>query len=130
MESSQRRGRCASRHEKNHPHRHRRPHLPRRPEKAKEPDNSGKNERDKSGATVARRPINAPADVKMTQDIRRNGHGRQIANHDGQNVKIITIAGSSPARPVNSAAEKEAICITRSWSPEAVTDELEIKATK
>ncbi len=103
-------------------------------EKAKEPDNSGKNERDKSGAAVTPGDqSNAPADLKITQDIRRMVMDDKSLTMTAKNVKIITIAGKVTLRgPVNSAAEKEAICNHAKMvaGKTAVTDELEIKATK
>ncbi len=103
-------------------------------DKAKEPDNSGKNERDKSGATVTPGDqSNAPEDVKMTQDIRRMVMDDKGLSMTAKNVKIITIAGKVTLRgPVNTAAEKEAIANHAKMvaGKTAVTDELEVKANK
>lgn len=103
-------------------------------EKANEPDNSGKNKRDKSGATVTPGDqSNAPADVKITQDIRRMVMDDKSLTMTAKNVKIITNAGKVTLRgPVNTAAEKEAVCNHAKMvaGKDAVTDQLEIKATK
>ncbi len=103
-------------------------------DQGKAPDNSGKNERDKSGATVTPGDqSNAPADLKITQDIRRMVMDDKSLSMTAKNVKIITIAGKVTLRgPVNSPAEKEAVCNHAKMvaGKTAVTDEIEVKSTK
>ncbi len=103
-------------------------------ENAKDPDNSGKNKRDKSGATVTPGDqSNAPADVKITQDIRRMVMDDKSLTMTAKNVKIITIDGKVTLRgPVNTAAEKESVCNHAKMvaGKTAVTDETEVKSAK
>jgi hyperosmotically inducible periplasmic protein len=74
-------------------------------------DNTGKNERDRSGETKT--PIdqsNKPEDLKVTQDIRKAVMKDDSLKMNAKNVKIITADGKVTLRgPVNSEAEKTKI---------------------
>lgn len=75
------------------------------------PDNSGRNTRDVQGGPLT--PENqseSPADLKITQQIRKAIVDEQNVSTLGKNVKIITVNGSVTLRgPVSSGSEKDII---------------------
>jgi hyperosmotically inducible protein len=97
-------------------------------------DNSGRNERDRSGETkTSGDQSNSSADIKTTAAIRR------AIVHDGslsmmaKNVKIITENGVVTLRgPVKNETEKAKIAeLARTHAGNAkVEDQLEVKASK
>ncbi len=97
-------------------------------------DNTGKNQRDRSGETkTSGDQSNSSTDVKMTAAIRR------AVVHDGslsmaaKNVKIITANGMVTLRgPVKTEAEKAKIAeLAKSAAGDAKIDnQLEVKASK
>src|ERR1700693_839742 len=74
-------------------------------------DNSGKNVRDRQGATqTPGDQSNAKADMAITQAIRKAVVADKCLSTNAHNVKIITTNGAVTLRgPVNSAAEKSSI---------------------
>jgi hyperosmotically inducible protein len=74
-------------------------------------DNSGKNVRDRQGATqTPGDQSNAKADMAITQAIRKAVVADKGLSTNAHNVKIITTNGAVTLRgPVNSAAEKSSI---------------------
>ncbi|MDI1315036.1 BON domain-containing protein [Prosthecobacter sp.] len=94
-------------------------------------DNTEKNERDRSGETMT--PFdqsNSPADLKITQDIRKAVMADDSLSMTAKNVKIITAAGKVMLRgPVNNADEKKKIAAyAKANAGEAqVIDQLEVK---
>jgi hyperosmotically inducible periplasmic protein len=75
------------------------------------PDNSGKNERDRSGETqTSGDQSNTSEDTKITAAIRRAIVKDDSLTSTAKNVKIITANGTVTLRgPVNSAEEKTKI---------------------
>lgn len=76
-----------------------------------QPDNSGKNERDRSGETkTSGDQSNSSQDTKITADVRRAIVKDSSLTMTAKNVKIITTGGTVTLRgPVNSAEEKTKI---------------------
>jgi hyperosmotically inducible periplasmic protein len=76
-----------------------------------QPDNSGKNERDRSGETkTSGDQSNSSQDTKITADIRRAIVKDSSLTMTAKNVKIITTGGVVTLRgPVNSSEEKTKI---------------------
>ncbi len=74
-------------------------------------DNSGKNVRDRAaGAMTAGAQSNAPADVKITQQIRKAVVADKQLSANAHNVKIITADGVVTLRgPVKTVKEKNTI---------------------
>lgn len=101
-------------------------------EKKHNADNTGKNERDRSGETKT--PVdqsNAPEDLKITQTIRQAVVKDKSLTATAKNVKIITAGGQVTLRgPVNSAEEKMKIeSLAKTAAGEAKVDnQLEVKA--
>jgi hyperosmotically inducible protein len=97
-------------------------------------DNTGKNERDRSGETKT--PIdqsNNPEDLKITQAIRKAVMQDDSLTMKAKNVKIITAGGQVTLRgPVQSADEKMKIeQLAKSAAGSAKVDsQLEVKAAK
>jgi osmotically-inducible protein OsmY len=97
-------------------------------------DNSGKNERDRSGETKT--PLdqsNTPEDLKITQAIRQAIVKDDTLTMTAKNVKIITAGGMVTLRgPVKSAEEKAKIDkIAKGAAGETKVDnQLEVKAAK
>jgi osmotically-inducible protein OsmY len=93
-------------------------------------DNTGKNERDRSGETLT--PIdqsNDPADIKLTADIRQMLVKDDTLSSDAKNCKVITTAGGHVTLrgPVASAAEKQAVAAhARHAGAKEVTNQLEV----
>jgi hyperosmotically inducible periplasmic protein len=80
-------------------------------EKAADADNTGRNERDRTGETKT--PIDqseSPEDLKITQAIRQALVGDDSLSMNAKNVKIITANGAVTLRgPVNSEEERQKI---------------------
>jgi hyperosmotically inducible protein len=75
------------------------------------PDNSGKNERDRSGETqTSGDQSNSSQDTKITADVRRAIVKDSSLTMTAKNVKVITAGGTVTLRgPVNSTEEKNKI---------------------
>src|SRR5436309_3853641 len=99
-------------------------------EKAK-PDNTATNERDRSGETkTSGDQSNSPADLKITQAIRRALMNDGELSMTAKNIKVITTNGQVTLRgPVNSAQEKTKISqVARSAAGGAqIIDQLDVK---
>ncbi len=95
-------------------------------------DNTGKNERDRSGETkTPEDQSNTPEDLKITQAIRQAVVKDDSLTMTAKNVKIITAGGQVTLRgPVNSAEEKAKIeMLAKTAAGEAKVDnQLEVKA--
>lgn len=97
-------------------------------------NNSGRNERDRSGETKT--PIdqsNSSADIKMTAAIRRAVMSDDSLSMSAKNVKIITADGVVTLRgPVKTAAEKAAIekHAMASASDARIDNQIEVETTK
>jgi hyperosmotically inducible protein len=95
-------------------------------------DNTGKNERDRSGETkTPGDQSNTPEDLKITQSIRQAVVKDKSLTMTAKNVKIITAGGQVTLRgPVNSAEEKAKIeKLAKTAAGEAKVDnQLEVKA--
>jgi osmotically-inducible protein OsmY len=97
-------------------------------------DNTGKNERDKSGETLT--PLdqsNDPADLKITAEARKLVVDDKSLSMDAKNCKIITTAGGAVTLrgPVDSAKEKKTIAQhARMAGATSVTNQLEVKTSK
>jgi osmotically-inducible protein OsmY len=102
-------------------------------EKKSDADNTGKNQRDRSGDTKT--PLdqsNSPEDLKITQAIRQAIVKDKSLTMTAKNVKIITASGQVTLRgPVNSAEEKARIeQFAQSAAGGAKVDnQLEVKAS-
>ena len=74
-------------------------------------DNTGRNVRDRdAGAKTAGQQSNAPADVRLTREIRRAVVADDSLSTNAHNVKIVTTNGVVTLRgPVNSPEEKTRI---------------------
>lgn len=98
----------------------------------KSADNSGKNERDRTGQTkTPGDQSNSPEDLKITQTIRQAVVKDGSLTMAAKNVKIITAGGQVTLRgPVNSAEEKMKIeNFAKAAAGEAkVINQLEVKA--
>lgn len=93
-------------------------------------DNTGKNERDKSGETLT--PIdqsNDPADIKITAEARKLVVADDSLSAQAKNVKIITVSGVVTLRgPVETEKEKSAIAkYAKQAGAKSVTNQIEIK---
>ena len=75
------------------------------------PDNTGRNVRDRSGATLTPGDQSErPADRRLTQQIRQALRADKSLSMTAKNVKIITVNGTVTLRgPVKNLREKEAI---------------------
>lgn len=96
-------------------------------------DNSGRNERDRSGETKT--PIdqsNSAADTEMTAAIRRAVMQDDSLSMSAKNVKIITADGVVTLRgPVKTAAEKAAIeKHAQSIGNAKIENQIEVEAAK
>jgi len=98
----------------------------------KKPDNTGKNERDRSGDTkTPGDQSNTPEDLKITQSIRQAVVKDDSLTMTAKNVKIITAGGMVTLRgPVKSAEEKMKIeTLAKAVAGDAKVDnQLEVKA--
>jgi len=94
-------------------------------------DNTGKNERDRSGETMTSGDqSNSPEDVKITAAIRRAVVADDSLTMTATNVKIITANGVVTLRgPVNTAAEKTRIgqIAAKNAGGAKVENQLEVK---
>jgi hyperosmotically inducible periplasmic protein len=101
-------------------------------EKKPAEDNTGKNERDRSGETkTPGDQSNTPEDLKITQGIRQAVVKDKSLTMTATNVKIITADGQVTLRgPVNSAEEKMKIeSHAKAVAGDAkVVNQLEVKA--
>jgi hyperosmotically inducible periplasmic protein len=97
-------------------------------------DNTGKNQRDRSGETrTSGDQSNSPEDVQITATIRRAVVGDHSLSATAKNVKIITADGVVTLRgPVQNEAEKTKIAeLAQSAAGNAKIDnQLEVKASK
>src|SRR6185295_9693582 len=97
-------------------------------------DNTGKNERDRSGETLTPGDqSNSPEDLKITQAIRKAVVKDESLTMTAKNIKIITTGGQVTLRgPVNSAEEKMKIeKLAKSAAGAAKVDnQLEIKTAE
>jgi len=93
-------------------------------------DNTGKNVRDKNGATVT--PMDQSekeADVMLTQKIRQAVVADDSLSTNAKNVKIVTIDGAVTLRgPVDSVAERTRIeqLARQIAGPKNVTNQIEL----
>jgi len=96
-------------------------------------DNTGRNVRDRNGQSVTPTDQgNDQADLKVTQQIRREIVGRKELSVTAKNIKVITVNGHVTLRgPVKTAEEKRIISeITdRVARPENVDNQLEVNLT-
>jgi osmotically-inducible protein OsmY len=78
------------------------------------PDNTGRNERDRSGATLTPGDQSSTkADMELTRRVREAVVGDKSLSTDAHNVKIITINGMVTLRvPVASDTERSKIVAT------------------
>jgi hyperosmotically inducible periplasmic protein len=101
-------------------------------EKAK-PDNTGTNERDRSGETqTSGDQSNSSADLKITQAIRRALMKDRELSTTAKNIKVVTANGQVTLRgPVKTAQEKAKVDqIARSAAGGAqIDDQLEVKGS-
>jgi osmotically-inducible protein OsmY len=99
-----------------------------------QPDNTAKNQRDRSGQTqTSGDQSNSPADLKITQNIRRALMKDSELSATAKNIKVITANGQTTLRgPVKTAEEKTKINqIARSAAGGAqVVDQLDVKGSK
>ena len=97
-------------------------------------DNTGKNQRDRSGETrTSGDQSNSPEDVQITATIRRAVVGDHSLSATAKNGKIITADGVVTLRgPVQNEAEKTKIAeLAQSAAGNAKIDnQLEVKASK
>ena len=99
-----------------------------------QPDNSATNQRDRSGETqTSGDQSNTPADLKITQNIRRSLMKDSELSTSAKNIKVITADGQVTLRgPVKTAEERAKINqIARSAAGGAqIVDQLEVKESK
>ena len=97
-------------------------------------DNTGRNERDRSGETkTSGDQSESSEDIKTTAAIRRAVVGDGSLSMTAKNVKIITANGIVTLRgPVNSPAEKTKIgqLATKNAGKAKIQNQLEVKAAK
>jgi osmotically-inducible protein OsmY len=97
-------------------------------------DNTGKNQRDKSGQTLT--PIdqsNDPADIKITAETRKMVVDDKSLSTNAKNCKIITTKGGAVTLrgPVDSIKEKKTIAAhAKAAGATSVTNQLEVKTSK
>ena len=95
-------------------------------------NNSGRNEQDRAGATLTPGDQgNSPADLDLTQKIRKALVSDTHYSLTAKNVKIITVDGLVTLRgPVNSDVEKSGVVsLAQSIAGDAnVNDQLEVKS--
>lgn len=99
---------------------------------ARPADNTGLNERDRSGATLTPGDQGgSDADREMTRKIRRAITSNDQLSADAKNIKIITIDGKVTVRgPVKTEEERKAIAsILQQSGVQSVDNQLEVKAT-
>jgi hyperosmotically inducible periplasmic protein len=96
-------------------------------------DNTGKNVRDKSGATLT--PMdqsNDQRDLDMTQKIRKALVADDSLSNNAKNIKVITVNGIVTLRgPVDSAEErKKIVAKAKSIANGKINNQLEIRSSK
>jgi hyperosmotically inducible periplasmic protein len=98
------------------------------------PDNTGKNQRDRSGQNpTSQDQSNNADDLKVTQAIRQAIVKDDTLSANAKNVKIITAGGKVTLRgPVNSTGEKEKIgkVATDASGNRQVDNQLEVKQAR
>jgi osmotically-inducible protein OsmY len=98
------------------------------------PDNTATNERDRSGEnSTSGDQSNSPADLKITQAIRRALMKDDELSTTAKNIKVITANGQVTLRgPVKTAQEKAKISqLARSAAGGAqIDDQLDVKESK
>ncbi len=98
------------------------------------PDNTATNQRDRSGDTqTSGDQSNSPADLKISQNIRRALMKDSELSTTAKNIKVITANGQATLRgPVKTAEEKAKINqIARSAAGGAqIVDQLDVKKSK
>lgn len=103
-------------------------------EDQKAADNTGNNERDRSGETkTSGDQSNSPEDIKITAAIRRAVVADKSLTMTATNVKIITANGVVTLRgPVNTAAEKAKIgeLAQKAAGKAKIENQLEVKEMK
>jgi hyperosmotically inducible protein len=97
-------------------------------------DNTAINERDRSSDTkTSGDQSNSPADLKITQAIRRALMDDGELSVTAKNIKVITTNGQVTLRgPVNSAQEKKKISQIARWAAGGaqIVDQLDVKQSK
>lgn len=94
-----------------------------------EPDNSGRNVRDDDGSTLTPTDqSNAPADVALTQKIRKGITSNDAMSVQARNIKIITRSGVVTLRgPVKTMDERTTIeSLAKSAGATRIDNQLEI----
>ena len=94
-----------------------------------EPDNSGRNVRDDDGGTLTPTDqSNAPADVEITQKIRKGITSNDAMSVQAQNIEIITQSGVVTLRgPVKTMDEKTTIeSLAKTAGAKRIDNQLEI----
>ena len=98
------------------------------------PDNTGKNERDRSGETqTSGDQSNSSADLKTTQAVRRALMKDDELSTTAKNIKVITANGQVTLRgPVKTAQEKAKIAqLARSAAGDVqIVDQLDVKESQ
>jgi hypothetical protein len=98
-----------------------------------QPDNTGKNVRDRSDATLTPGDQGgSDSDRDTTQRIRRALTSNDQLSTDAKNIKVITLNGKVTLRgPVNNSQEQQTIeSIVKANGGASVDDQLEVKAPK
>ncbi|MRR38615.1 BON domain-containing protein [bacterium] len=97
-----------------------------------EPNHTGRNERDRSGATLTPGDQgNSDADIEMTRRIRRALTENDGLSADAKNIKVITTNGKVTLRgPVQNTQEMQAIqSILKQAGVTSFDNQLEVKTT-
>jgi hyperosmotically inducible periplasmic protein len=98
------------------------------------PDNTGRNVRDRSGATVTPGDQSeSKADIDLLSNVRRAVTQNDQLSTTAKNIKIVANGGKVTLRgPVNTSAEKEQVVKTVQGvsGVSAVDDQLEVKANQ
>ena len=100
---------------------------------AVQPDNTGKNVRDRSDASLTSGDQGGnESDREITRRIRRALTSNEQLSTDAKNIKVITVDGKVTLRgPVNSAEEQKTIeSLAKQNGGTTVDDQLEVKASK
>jgi hyperosmotically inducible periplasmic protein len=95
------------------------------------PDNTGKNKRDRGGATLTPGDqSNDPQDLEITRKIRSEIIDQDGMSVNARNIKIITVGGRVTLRgPVNTEEEKQRIAeiAAKFANPGSIDNQLEVK---
>jgi len=100
---------------------------------AVQPDNTGKNVRDRSDASLTPGDQSGnESDREITRRIRRALTSNDQLSTDAKNIKVITVDGKVTLRgPVNSAEEQKTIeSLAKQNGGTTVDDQLEVKTSK